>query len=237
MPNPGLEKMISDAPDELIKIEDSLNNLSAQIADLEEKQSILEVDVCGKTANNLENYLIGNKFIPESDYFLDKGPTFNLPLISDGNLIDWKVFKIFSVGSITYISESSFECQGDYTEILTTGLDILLLNTEKVYSIISSSNYDQDFDITIVTLEDGILINPIQTLFIFHYSYLDGDDVNIDNFKKSWDYGHDHIIHPIGLTGTYGTQDMILKLNSAKNMLQHNKVKIEDSVIQLAKFV
>lgn len=238
MANPTIIQMLIDAPEQIDQIDTSIANLDAQILDLQTKQNALEVDVCNKTGENLESYLCGEKFTPSENYYMYKGPTFDLPLDPLGTLTDWKVYEKQSVSDLLYFTDNSFTCSGDQTLIFTPSLDFsaLINSTTFVYSLVSSSSYDLLLDQTTVNINDSVLNITLESVWLFHYTYLLGDDSVIDDFNSTWIFGQDYILHPIGVNATYGTQDMIAKLNIAKTMMGGNKAKLEESIIKLAPF-
>jgi len=68
-------------------------------------------------------------------------------------------------------------------------------------------------------------------------SYAPGD-TTIDDLINQWNFAHDYIVTPLGLaTGTYGTQDNIAKLTDAKNMLNTNKAKVDNTSTLFGPFV
>lgn len=55
------------------------------------------------------------------------------------------------------------------------------------------------------------------------------DDTSIQTWVIQFDFSYDYLTHPLGVDGTYGIIPKIEQLNSAKNLLDANKTKVEDS--------
>lgn len=232
--------MIIDAPDQVIQLTGSIASIDTMIASFQEKQDSLKSSVCDKVSSDLESYLIGTKFTPVENYFMYKGTNFNDSLETTGNFTDWKVYENSLSSNITYENSAQFSISGDETTIFIHDKDISFSfsdSTSYSYSTVVSSTYDSIGDKTTVIINDSILNINMIDIWIKKYSYILSDDITIDSFKDQWDFGHDYIILPMGSTGTYGTKDNILKLNSAKAMLTYNKTKINDSITVLVPFV
>ena len=235
MSDPVLRQMILDAPAQVDSIDLSIDMLDIQIADFQAKQDALKNSVCDKVALDLETYLIGTKFTPITNYYMYKGVNFNQSLLSSGSIIDWKTYKVLSFGA-SFVAVDTFSCTGDKTGIFTMGADLsLLLGGGRVYSTVLSSSFNGA--ITEVILNDAIVTNPITSIWVLEYSYSPGDDLIIDGHKTNWDFAHDYIILPMGMTGTYGTQDNIAKLNIGKSLLNANRTKINNSIVILTPFI
>jgi len=236
MSDQNLSQMVESAPDQVSKLESSSSKIDDQITDLQNKQNSIQTSVCTKAATNLQTYLIGTKFTPEENYNFYKGPNFDQSTEETGNFTDWKVYEKIEI-DVYYFSSSEFKCTGDQTSIFTNNLDIsLLLNSGRVYTLVNSSSFDSDLNETTVSIS-GSIDSTLSQVSKFYYSYISGDDTTVDDYKTSWDFGHDYIIQPLGTAGTYGTKDMLAKLNSAKTMIQTTKQKINNSISIFSKFL
>jgi len=233
-----IKEMILDAPDQVVKLDASIDNIDEQISTFEDKRDSIKGNVCDKVAIDLESYLIGTKFTPVSNYYMKKGTDYNQSLISSGSITDWNIYEIVNVDA-TCSSATEFVTEGDTTFdfISTEDISFILSISTRVYSTISSSTYDEENNETIVVIDDAVL-DPATFLEIwkFKYSYIISDDPIIDNFKTQWDFGHDYLVLPMGTLGTYGILDNISKLTLARNLLFANRTKANDSISILAPF-
>ena len=233
-----IKEMILDAPDQVVKLDASIDNIDEQISAFEDKRDSIKGSVCDKVATDLESYLIGTKFTPVSNFYIQKGSDYNQSLISSGSIIDWNIYEIINVNA-TCSSATEFVTEGDTTSDFIPDEDIsfILSPSTRVYSTIQSSTYDAGNDETTVVIDDTVL-DPATFLEIwkFKYSYISSDDQTIDDFKTQWDFGHDYLVLPMGTSGTYGILDNIAKLTLAKNLLFANRTKVNDSITILAPF-
>ncbi|HQF36481.1 MAG TPA: hypothetical protein PLL26_02460 [Candidatus Dojkabacteria bacterium] len=237
-PQEILQEMINAAPDQSEKLGTSISQIQTQIDNLQQKQDAMKSGVGDVATSRLESYLIGTKFIPVNSYHQYMGTTYNQILSSAGTLTDWKIYKIMNVPSLTYVSSSSFECSGDQTSVFTEDKDIALKNGSSfAYSTVSSSIYDPGLDTTTVDIADSVIEASLINIFEFHYQYTPGNDSTIDELITQWNFAHDYIVKPLGLSGSYGTQDNIAKLNDAKNMLLQNKSKVDNTEDIFSKYV
>ncbi|MFA7507374.1 MAG: hypothetical protein WCZ11_03970 [Bacilli bacterium] len=235
-PQEILQEMITAAPAQSIAIGKSITQLTAQIADLQKKQDAMKEGVGDVIATNIESYLIGIKFTPTDDYFILKGTTFNEILTETGSITDWKIYHIETLVNLTFVDNITFECDNDKTSIFTIDKDVsFLLGTTRVYSTVLSSTYESDK--TTVVLNDEVLTSELSSSWTLNYVYSAGNDTTIDEFKTNWDFTHDYIVNPLGTNGTYGTQDMIAKLNISLGILNSNKSKITNSETVFSNFV
>jgi hypothetical protein len=235
-----IKEMILDAPDQVVKLDASINNIDEQISSFEDKRDSIKGSVCDKVSTDLESYLMGTKFAPVSNYYIQKGSNYNQSLISSGNITDWKVYEIVINVYVTCFSTTEFVTEGNTTSdfIPTEDISFILLSTSiRVYSTISSSTYDAENNKTTVVIDDAVLDSAtFLEVWKFKYTYIISDDPIIDNFKTQWDFGHDYLVLPMGTSGTYGILDNIAKLTLAKNLLFANRTKVNDSITILAPF-
>lgn len=233
-----LKEMILDAPDQVSQLDSSITQLNTQIASFQEKQNSL-VGVCNTAATNLETHLL-NKYTPpvENYYFYTYG-NYNQALVAGGNLTEWKLYLDMMITDATSISTTEFILSGDYTAIFINGKDLsFIVNLgNRVYSTVSISSYDIGNDETTVEIDDEVLDTMYPEIWELKYSYIPGDDIVVDNLKSEWDFANDYITQPIGVSGTYGTQDNIAKLTIALNLQTANKTKYNDSITKLAPYV
>ena len=236
-PQEIIQQMIDAAPTQAASAEKSILNLDNIIIDLQNKQDAMKTAIADVSSSDLQSYLIGTKFDSETHCIL-KGETFDQVLDSVGTLTDWKIFEKISLENLIFVSSTEFECDGDQTLIFIEDLEILCdLLIESKTSTVGTSTYDVGTDKTTVIISDEILDSDLSQIWKLVYEYVEGDDTTIDNHITNWNFVHDYIMTPLGLSGTYGTQDTIAKLNDAKGLLLLNKEKYEDSVEIFSHFV
>lgn len=230
-----LKQMILDAPQQVSDIDNTLTSINDQISDFQDKQDSLST-VCNTVSGDLETYLTETKFLPAESYYMYEGENYNQYLSSAGSIIDWKIYLKLTLVNLTYVAADTFSCDGDQTSIFTEDADVsILLSEDRVYSTVLSSTYD---DIkTDVVLNDEVLDETIQSVWVVEYVYISEDDPIIDDHKTNWDFCHDYIVLPLGTSGTYGTKDNMEKLNIAKVLLTANREKYNSSITILAPFV
>ena len=162
-------------------------------------------------------------------------------------LTDWKIYKLLVLTDIIFKTSSQFICRGDKESVFKKDDDIgFTLTDTKEYSIVASDSvYTPDdslnpfplSDFTTVDISDSVLDSSLSEVWKFETSYTPGDST-IDELVNQWNFAHDYIVTPLGLaTGTYGTQDNIAKLTDAKNMLNTNKAKVDNTSASFGPFV
>lgn len=136
--------------------------------------------------------------------------------------------------SVDQIDTQLTELQSQHDAIREGLLDVITsdmtsyLESIKIVEVGGSSVvYDPDFgDSTVTTFY--ILDSTGNTLYEYEGIGWDGDTQIIDWVDK-FDFGYDYLVHPLGITGTYGLNDRIGQLVNAKALLVLNKTKVVDS--------
>jgi len=90
-----LREMINKAPDQVSAIDNSIDQIDVQIADLDTQIDGVENGLCAVAESNLIAYLDGTK-VPEleiiyGDIELKTGPTFGTIDYTTGNITDWQI--------------------------------------------------------------------------------------------------------------------------------------------------
>lgn len=136
--------------------------------------------------------------------------------------------------SVSQIDVQLTELQSQHDAIREGMLDVIVsdmtsyLEITKIAEVGGSSvAYDPDFGESTVTTF-YILDSTGGILYEFEGIGWDSDTQIIDWVDK-FDFGYDYLVHPLGIDGTYGIDDKITQLTSAKNLLESNKTKIIDS--------
>lgn len=233
-----LKEMILDAPDQVAQLDLSISQLTTQISELQDKQNSLK-EMCDKASQNLESHLLNKYTPPIEDYYMYTFGNYNQSLLVGGNLTDWKLYSNMMIIDATSTSTIEFILSGDQTAIFINDKDLSFIvdSENRVYSTVFSSSYDNGNDETTVEINDAVLDTLYPEIWEMKYSYTPGDDFVVDNLKSDWDFANDYITQPIGVNGTYGTQDNIAKLTIALNILTSNKTKYNNSITILEPYV
>jgi hypothetical protein len=244
-PQEILQSMIDSAPAKSADITNSIAAIDTQIADFQAKQDAMKQGVGDVATTRLEDYL--KTLYPVSDYHQKNGTTYNAIETVGGTLTDWKIYKLLALADLTFKTSTQFICRGDKESLFKKDDDIgFTLTGSKEYSTVADDAvYTPDdpvnpfplSDFTTVDINDSVLDSSLSEVWKFETSYAPGD-ITIDGFISQWNFAHDYIVTPLGLaTGTYGTQDNISKLTSAKAMLNTNKAKVDNTSASFGPFV
>jgi len=94
--------------------------------------------------------------------------------------------------------------------------------------------YGPDFNVTNIT--DWQIFDS-SAFVVYEFEGINWDnDAQIIEYAQQWEWALDYIEQPLGTGGSYGTEDMISKLQSAKTLLQANKNKLEQSKTYFERF-
>lgn len=183
MTNPitTLNDMYKSAPDQVAALENNINQIKAQIDDLQAKDDALVQQICEPDSTALIVYLTDTK-IPELETIYDSTGYLSLQIGSNYNTID------YDTGGIT-----------DWSVIDTTAD----ATANVIYSL--TVNYD--------------------------------DDTSINVWVADYAFSNDYLTRPLDVNATYGIRPMILQLSVARNLLENNKAKVEQSVDVLSRYV
>lgn len=143
--------------------------------------------------------------------------------------------------SIAVFQAKQDAMQTDIGNVVATDIEAYLIGTKFTppeYYIVKGPNFNKILEASGSIVDWEIYkTNTFPLEPSLEYVYTPGDDTIIDDYKTNWDFAHDYIVKPVGLTGTYGTQDNIAKLTSSIGLLTSNKTKVNDSVAIFSQFV
>jgi alpha-tubulin suppressor-like RCC1 family protein len=150
------QEKVAYAPIEIANLRRALKSIQRNIQGVQDRQDMIQLDLCTKLAEQLEEYLLQTKF-PSSgpdQYCFAKGPNFDQSLTASGNLTNWTVCKLNT--SAVRLDEVTLECDGDQTAICVSGsIVVSSVGGVKAYSTVSSSTYDGGAGKTTVNLLPG----------------------------------------------------------------------------------
>jgi len=237
-----LQSMVNSAPAQAADVSSSISSIDTIIAQFQEKQDAMKEGIGDVATLNLEEYL--KTLYPVLTHHQFKGSTYNMIELPNGTLTDWKIYQLIDLAGIEFKTNKQFICEGDKTNLFKKDIDIgFTLQNSKEYSIIENdSEYTpgNDFpfsNFTTVDIKDEVLDDTLTQIWIFELTYSPGN-TTIDDLVNEWNFAHNYITTPIGTTtGTYGTQDNIAKLTNAKNMLNKNKTKLENTSVMFGPYI
>lgn len=161
------------------------------------------------------------------------------------NLQDFWLYDDISVTGLTFVDVDTFDVDGDQTTVFTNGLEILADcggGGKKQRTVASSSYNGPTPDTTTVTLvvdAEEELTSGLTSVHELKYEYLgtgwdaDADIItNIDYFAEAYT----HLNDPLGTSGTYGINDKISKMGTAKSIQEADKAKYEDLIVLYDRF-
>ena len=161
-----------------------------------------------------------------------------------GNLTDWAVLqKQISTPLFTRISDTSMTMVGDQTTRFT-GITKCAFAQTSGTTINDRSDYssftfvfDMITNITTVTCSLPIITISRNSMFYMAVRKYDNPvDATVTEKVNKWEFGHDYICKEIGVDGTYGTKDMMAKLQISKDITESNKAKVVDSRTKFAEY-
>lgn len=112
---------------------------------------------------------------------------------------------------------------------MTARLQIKMVQYDGDYIV-----YGPDFNVTNIT-DWQILDSSAFVVYEFEGINWDNDSLIIE-YAQQWEWALDYIKQPLGTGGSYGTEDMISNLGSAKTLLQANSTKLTQSKTYFERF-
>lgn len=214
-----LSEMLSAYNTMALNLSASLVNIDNQIDDLTEQKTILQWTQDQYEAD-LETYVEANK----ADYFYSYGS------FGSTNLSEWMGFdEETGLTNLTYFSAHEFLVDGDETGTFTAGTSAVVTNNGvfSTSTTVSASVYNLPWHSgkTLVALYGSICTADLDAVYLESYANwgpLWDSDTTITHYMDSWDWIYDFITHEIGLTGTYGIDDRVTNLNTAKGIVQYD---------------
>jgi len=224
-----LNDMMADAVDAVVAAEESIEALDAKIAEEQEKQEALEFVMDNCCTDLVDNLL------PHKGSVVYTYADFNLT-----NATDWYVGEYQSINAVQS-SPTTFIVPDNVTGSFSTGQVVLFFDgVDHTHSTVNNSSYDSGppSETTIEMNESvvpGTIIDVAFPTYVYEGIGWDSDE-EIQARIDEYNYSYDFVIKPVGLEGTYGTQDMIAKLTDAKGMVESNKNKAADAGNKLARY-
>lgn len=244
LPADTLRDQIDKADDQIAVCDQSIANTDAQIAELQKKQDGIRNGMCTPISQQLNTYL--ESLYPAPNYLACGGLLYNdsINQYGIGNLTDFYVLqkKIEKGATWTQISSTRIRLTGDQRAIFSGSIcgfatvSGATLTNKSIGSPYSTS-YDASSNYTYVTCTLGIISGAHNWMFYgVVRSYNNPVDPNVETWKTKWEFGHDSICKEVGLGGTYGTKDMMAKLNQGKSVTQTNKTQSINSKTKYEEF-
>jgi len=232
-----LRDMIIQTEQQEEEMNKSISNIDDQIADLQKKQNGMRDGYCTPIMRELNAYL--ESLYPPPNYLACGTILYNdsTNQYGTGNLTDFYVLqKKISNSEWTMLSSSRIRLTGDRRSTFS-GYSLCAFGTVSGSTLSNQSmgssfsvSYDASSNYTYVQCSYGIIQSSHNWMYFgIVRSYNNPSDSNVNGYVDRWEYGHDYICKEISTTGTYGTKDMMAKLNTSKSLLNSNKTKIVNS--------
>lgn len=164
---------------------------------------------------------------------------------------DWKVLNITDfeghedftslLTNPVITSSTAITCDGDATGYFQTGNEMLVINTSATqYRVeVVSSSYSAMPDETTITMSGDAMSGALDTINRLVYEYggtgWDSDSDIIEN-EAIFQESYSHLNDEISTSGTYGIDDKLAKLSTAKSVLNSDKTKYTDAITYYDKF-
>lgn len=237
LPADVLRDEIDKSDDDEKICDQNITNTDAKIAELQKKQDGIKNGMCTPISQQLNSYL--ESLYPAPNYLACGGLLYNdsTNYYGIGNLTDFYVLqkKIERGSTWTQISSTTIRLAGDQRPIFSgsicgfgtvSGATLTNKSIGSPYSV----SFDASSNYTYAVCTLGIISGAHNWMFYgVVRSYNNPPDANVNTWINKWEFGHDAICKEVGLNGTYGTKDMMAKLNSGKSIMQTNKQKLIDS--------
>ena len=245
LPADVLRDQIDKADDQIAVCDQSMANTDAQIAELQKKQDGIKNGMCTPISQQLNTYL--ESLYPAPNYLACGGLLYNdsTNQYGVGNLTDFYVLQKKLNNSVwTRMSSTTIRFIGDARSLFTGGGSICGFATVSGSALSNKSigspysvTFDASSNYTYCVCTLGIISSAHNWIFFgVVRSYNNPVDPNVETWKTKWEFGHDSICQPVGTGGTYGTKDMMAKLNQGKSIVQTNKTQLINSKTKFAEF-
>jgi hypothetical protein len=159
----------------------------------------------------------------------------------NGNVRDWQIEIVSpynNTSNFIKISGTSFSFDGIGATPIVPSAGALIYCGGDTYTrcLVSTSTASSSAPYTnIVTVSAGSVPDNISsvnyvTSSVLSTSYASGGihyNSKIDKWMKDYDFGIDHLYHPLGTTGTYGIVAQITSMTAGANVISNNKTKTD----------
>lgn len=220
-----LREMIDGYPTLTANLSAGIDNIELQIDDYTEQQSALEFAMDGLAAD-IETDIEASK----ADKFYSYG-NFNDGTES-ASLSAWIGYDEETVPGLTYIDSQYFTSTSDVTSTFTAGLAAIFTNsgvfttgTSISGSLWNTLEYPSK---TLIGVDNAVLTGTLDGVYLESYRptgpFWDSD-ATIQGYMDDFDFILDYIWQDLGISGTYGVEDIIVKLELAKSILEIDYAK------------
>ena len=227
-----LQDLVDSADDRSAAKQSQIDNIQDQIDEKQAEQDAYKAAMI-EIESEVNAYLLS-----QGDWLFTYDDYFNGTLRSiDDNLTDWILYEILS-SSIEMVTDTRFRAIIDTNNIdkFDIGDTLYFKSTSPTIPLPYGTILDSTSDVIIDTTSSIVYIK-IHMLEGSIPANLDsivlpvsvGSPTYLTDRYTEFDFYNDYVHNPVGLTGTYGTKDMIAILSDAKSMLLIDKSKIDTS--------
>lgn len=220
-----LSEWLAEMPTTIEQLQNSIDNIDDQLADLTAKQGALN-GVLSTITSEMTNTLLPAKAKQEPEYtpyvytYGNYGVT---------NVTQWKVYSIMNI-SITREDDTSFYCPSGSETYFAFGTPLSIDDGGDIsgWTEVTVASYTPSGASALITITGGTLPGSISRVLERSYFYEGvGWDSDPDIVQRITEFAftYDHLVQPLGLSGTYGINDMIVKLGQGRSILVINKAK------------
>lgn len=223
-------------PTTVAQTQTSIENIEAQIADLIEKQTALNGILATISAEMTGTLLPAKaKQLPLYTPYVYTYGNFGI-----SNASEWIVYSIINI-SVTREDDTSFYAPSGSGTYFANGTPLTIDDGGAVtgWVDVTVASYTPSGGSSLVTVSGNVLPATISRVLERTYIYngvgWDGDAV-ITSDITDFAFTYDHLKQPLGTNGTYGIDDMIVKLGQGKNILVINKNKYSGAITTYDRF-
>jgi len=231
-----LSEWLAVLPETITQIQNSIDNIDVQLADLTAKQSALNGVLATISASMTGTLLPAKaKQLPEYTPYVYTYGNFGV-----SNASQWIVYSIMNI-AVTREDDTSFYAPSGASLYFTGGTTITIDDGGPATGWLdfTVSSYTPSGSSGLVTVTGGTLPDPIVRVLEKTYVYegvgWDGDATITENITD-FAFTYDHLTQPLGLGGTYGINDMITKLGIGRGILVINKAKYSTAITTYDRF-
>jgi len=223
---------IAEMPTIVLSLSASIAGIDTQIAELTLQKGALD-SVLATLTSEMNLYLptkgTGTVYVATSAGAGGYGTT---------NLTAWCVYKVINT-TPTYLNPTTFTVPASAEGLFSPSMVLGLHHSGTTVvdcSVVTVTNMGATADIVV---QGGLVYADIQKAMEPQYKYNGvgwDSDVYITSRITEFNFTYDHLSLLLGLTGTYGINDMITKLGQGKSLLTANKNKYNSAITVYARF-
>lgn len=231
-----LSDWLAILPETVQQTQDSIDNITAQINDLTAKQTALNGVLASISAE-----MTGTLLPPKAKSGAGYTPyVYTYGNFGISNVSDWVVYSVIGF-SVTREDDTSFFAPSGTSSYFAGGTILTIDDGGPAtgWVDVTVSSYAPSGSQGLITVSGNILPATISRVLdkTYVYSGVGWDsDAAITKDVTDFAFTYDHLKLPLGTNGTYGIDDMIVKLGQGKNILVINKAKYSGAITTYGRF-